>query len=225
MDGEQGVILQRDRRSYAIAPHVPCGLVTPELLRRIADVAERYDCQALKLTSAERIALIGLRAQDIGAVWRDLGMQPGHVTGACVRSVRVCPGTDFCKRGQQNSLGVGRTIDARYHGQPVPGKLKIAVSGCPNQCTETATKDIGLVGTRRGWDLWVGGSGGANPRMATRTAQHCTDSEILALVDGVLEWYRSSARPRERLHKTLNRVGLDTLTKHLGLPEVPPPSP
>jgi len=219
-DGEQGVVLQRDRQSYAIAPHLPCGMVTPAILRRIADVAERYGCQALKLTSAERIALIGLREQDIGDAWRDLELQPGHVTGARVRSVRVCPGTDFCKRAQQDSLHVGRVIDTRHHAQSVPGKLKIGVSGCPNQCTETATKDIGLVGARSGWDLWVGGSGGVNPRLATRIAQRCSNDEVIALVERVIGFYQSNARPKERLHRTLERLSIDALTDALSLPRL-----
>jgi len=216
-DGEKGAVLQRDGAKYAIAPHVPCGIVTPALLRKIADVAERYGCEALKLTSAERIALIGLRPDDIDAIWRELGLQPGGLIGERVRSVRVCPGTDYCKRGQQNSLGIGRVLDAKYHGQPMPGKFKISVSGCPNQCTETATKDIGIVGTRQGWDLWVGGMGGSTPQLATRIAQRCSDDEILALVEGVIEFYRSHARPRERLYRTLARLGLGALTNALGL--------
>lgn len=219
-DGEKGVILQRDRTTYAIAPHLPCGVVTPEILRKIADVAERYQCQALKLTSAERIALIGLRAEDIDAVWQDLGMQPGGVVGDRVRSVRVCPGTDFCKRGQQDSMKIGRSLDAQYHGAKMPGKLKISVSGCPNQCTETATKDIGVTGTRTGWALFVGGSGGVSPRLGTCIARGCSDEEILRLVDAVIAFYQAQAKPRERLHKTLARVGFDTLTDALGLPRV-----
>lgn len=219
-DGEKGVILQRDRATFAIAPHLPCGLITPALLRQIADVAERYGCQALKLTSAERIAMIGLREQDIDAAWRDLGLTPGAVTGDCVRSVRVCPGTDFCKRGQQDSIAVGRVIDGRYHGMPMPGKLKISVSGCPNQCTETATKDIGLVGTKQGWDVLVGGSGGANPRLATRISRGESNERVLAIVEGVVAFYQANARPRERLCKTLARLGFDALTGSLGLPPV-----
>jgi NAD(P)H-nitrite reductase large subunit len=219
-DGDRGVVLQRDRISYAIAPHIPCGMVTPELLRRIADVAERYHCTALKLTSAERIAMIGLREQDIDAVWRDLEMEPGGLTGDRVRSVRVCPGTDCCKRAQQDSLGIGRLIDAKYHGKPMPAKVKISVSGCPNQCTEPVTKSIGLVGMRSGWDLWVGGSGGAAPRFGTRIAQRCPNDAVLELIDRVMDFYQSNARPRERLHKTLTRLGLDALTGKLGLPRL-----
>jgi len=217
VDGEQGAVLQRDGRTFAIAPHIPCGLVTPALLRKIADVAERYNCQALKLTSAERIALIGIRAEDIGAIWNELDMQPGGLLGERVRSVRVCPGTDYCKRGQQDSLAIGNILDAKYHGQSMPGKFKISVSGCPNQCTETATKDIGVVGSKQGWDLWVGGAGGVNPQLATRIAQRLSNDEVLLLVDHVVEFYRANARPRERLFRTLARVGIDALTQALGL--------
>ena len=217
VDGEQGAVLQRDGRTFAIAPHIPCGLVTPALLRKIADVAERYNCQALKLTSAERIALIGIRAEDIGAIWNELDMQPGGLLGERVRSVRVCPGTDYCKRGQQDSLAIGKILDAKYHGQSMPGKFKISVSGCPNQCTETATKDIGVVGSKQGWDLWVGGAGGVNPQLATRIAQRLSNDEVLLLVDHVVEFYRANARPRERLFRTLARVGIDALTQALGL--------
>ncbi len=221
VDGDKGVVLQRDNATYAIAPHIPCGLVTPELLRRIADVAERYGCQALKLTSAERIALIGLSEADVDAAWRDLGVQPGSLVGERVRSVRVCPGTTFCKRGQQDSIKIGKILDAKYHGEPTPGKLKISVSGCPNQCTEPTTKDIGIVGSKPGWSLIVGGSGGSTPRLGTCIARRCTDDEILTLVEGVLAFYRANAKPRERLHRTLARVGLDALTDALGLPRVP----
>lgn len=221
-DGEKNVVVQRDRETYAIAPHLPCGLVTPDILRRIADVAERYGCQAIKLTSAERIALIGLREPDIDAAWRDLGMPQGSLIGDRVRSVRVCPGTEFCKRGQQDSLKIGRILDAKYHGQPMPGKLKISVSGCPNQCTEPMTKDIGITGAKPGWNLLVGGSGGASPRLGTIIARRCSDDEILALVDGVVAFYRAQAKPHERLYKTLRRVGLDALTDALGLPRVEP---
>jgi NAD(P)H-nitrite reductase large subunit len=219
-DGEKGVVIQRDRQTYAIAPHIPCGLITPELLRKIADVAERYGCQALKLTSAERIALIGLREQDIDAVWSELGLPVGGLTGDCVRSVRVCAGIEYCKRAQQDSIALGKALDAKYHAQPMPGKLKIAVAGCPNQCTETATKDIGVVGTRQGWDLWVGGCGGSNPRLAVRVARNCTSATIERLVEGVVGFYKTRARSRERLNRTLAREGIAALTDELGLDRV-----
>ena len=218
MDGEKGSVLQRDGATYAIAPHLPCGLLTPDVLRRLADVAERYGCQAMKVTSAQRIALIGLQAKDIDAVWAELGLARGGLAGDCVRSVRVCTGMDYCKRAQQDSVPLGLQIDRDHHGKPMPGKLKIGVSGCGNQCAETATKDIGLVGSKQGWDVWVGGSGGAVPCLGTRIVRGCSAERAKALVDDVLAFYQAKARPKERLCRTLGRLGFEALTDALGLP-------
>ena len=96
-DGEKGVIVQRDKRTYAVAPHVPCGVIQPEQLRIIADVAEKYGAQAIKITSAARIALVGVEEKDIDAIWKELGMLPGFAVGLCVRSIKACPGTSFCR--------------------------------------------------------------------------------------------------------------------------------
>ena len=105
-DGENGVIIQRNKQSYAISPHIPCGVTNPQELRRIADVAEKYGA-ILKITSAARIALVGLKEQDIDNVWADLNMPKGAAVGLCIRSIKACPGTNFCKRGIQDSLGLG----------------------------------------------------------------------------------------------------------------------
>ncbi|HPQ53221.1 MAG TPA: NAD(P)/FAD-dependent oxidoreductase, partial [Spirochaetota bacterium] len=164
-DGEKGVILQRDKETYAVAPHVPCGVITPETLRRLADVAEKYNVAAMKLTSAARIALVGIKEEDVEALWEDLAMEQGAGTGLCVRSIKACPGTAFCRLGQQDSLSMGMALDKKYHGLETPNKFKIGVSGCPNQCAETCIKEIGLVGMKSGWRLFVGGNGGVKPRL------------------------------------------------------------
>ncbi|MDD2389653.1 MAG: NAD(P)/FAD-dependent oxidoreductase, partial [Desulfobacterales bacterium] len=106
-DGEKGAVIQRDKETYAVAPHVPCGVITPDQLRKLADAAEKYNAAAVKITSAARIALVGIREEDLDNIWKDLEMPPGHAVGLCVRSVKACPGTTFCKRGQQDSLGMG----------------------------------------------------------------------------------------------------------------------
>ena len=106
-DGEKGVIIQRDKKTYAIAPHIPCGVVSPETLRKLANVAEKYGAAALKITSAARIAIVGLKEEDVDNIWADLGMSPGAAIGLCVRSVKACPGTAFCKRGQRTVSGSG----------------------------------------------------------------------------------------------------------------------
>ncbi len=216
-DGEKGVVLQRDKETYAIAPHLPCGVVTPEILRKLADVAEKYNAAVIKVTSAARIALVGLKEQDIDAVWADLGIQPGAAVGLCVRSVKACPGTAVCKRGQQDSLGTGLKLDAKYHGMELPGKLKMGVSGCPNQCAETGFKDVGLVGTARGWKLFVGGCGGARPRIAYLAAKDLDDDQILDLVDKTVEYFKANAKPHERLGRMIDRLGLESFQNALGI--------
>jgi NAD(P)H-nitrite reductase large subunit len=208
-DGEKGVIIQRDKQTYAVAPHIPCGVVTPETLRKLADIAEKYGAAALKITSAERIAIVGLKEEDIDNVWSELGMSPGFAVGLCVRSVKACPGTTFCKRGLQDSLAVGLKLDEEYHGVELPGKLKIGVSGCPNQCAETAIKDIGLVGMPKGWKLLVGGNGGVNPRLARELARNITTEEALEIIRKIIEYYKANAKPRQRLGAVLKEMGFE----------------
>jgi NAD(P)H-nitrite reductase large subunit len=216
-DGEKGVVLQRDRQTYGIAPHIPCGVVTAETLRKIADVAERYNIPQIKITSAARIALLGIREEDVDAIWADLGMDPGSVVGICVRSIKACPGTTFCKRGMQDSLGVGMTLDARYHGKQLPGKVKFGVSGCPNQCGETSFKDIGLVGTAKGWRVYVGGNGGTTPRLGDVLVQRIDTDEALAMIDRIIDYYQANAKPKERMGKVIERLGLTHMEEAVGL--------
>lgn len=208
-DGEKGVIIQRDKETYAVAPHIPCGVVQPETLRRLADVAEKYEAQALKITSAARIAIVGIDENDIDAIWDELGMSPGFAVGLCVRSVKACPGTTFCKRGMQDSLSVGLKLDEKYNGQQMPGKLKIGVSGCPNQCAETCIKDIGLVGMKNGWKLFAGGNGGGRPRLSQELTRDLTTEQVLELIDKIIEFYKSNGKPHQRLGAMIEKTGLN----------------
>ena len=206
---EKGVIIQRDKQTYALAPHIPCGVVSPATLRTLADVAEKYGVAALKITSAARIAIVGLKEEDVDAVWADLGMPPGAAVGLCVRSIKACPGTTFCKRGQQDSLGLGLKLDEKYHGVQVPGKLKFGVSGCANQCAETCIKDIGIVGFPKGWRVFVGGNGGANPRLSQELIRDLTTEQVLNLIEKIIGYYTANAGPRQRLGAMIDKIGFD----------------
>ncbi|MHC4069793.1 MAG: NAD(P)/FAD-dependent oxidoreductase [Planctomycetota bacterium] len=208
-DGEKGVIIQRDKKTYAVAPHIPCGVVNPETLRKLADVSEKYGAQALKITSASRIAIVGIEEKDLDSVWSELGMSPGFAVGLCVRSVKACPGTTFCKRGMQDSLGVGLKLDGKYHGRELPGKFKMGISGCPNQCAETCIKDVGLVGMKNGWRVLVGGNGGGKPRLSQALARDLTTEEALDLVDKVIEYYQANTKPHQRLGAMVEKMGFD----------------
>ncbi len=213
------MVIQRDRKTYAIAPHLPCGMVNPEMLRRIADVAEKFGA-TLKCTGAQRIAIIGLTESDVDQAWADLGQPgPGHMSGNRVRSVRSCPGNQFCKRGRQDSLALGLEFDTKYHGRRLPGKLKIGVSGCPNQCAETRIKDIGLVGEWGGWRVWVGGECGMFPRLGEElTTEDISTEKARLVVDQLIVYFEKNARSGERLGKLLDRVGITVLREVAGLP-------
>lgn len=208
-DGEKGVIIQRDKQTYAVAPHIPCGVVQPETLRKLADVAEKYNAAALKITSAARIAVVGIDEKDVDSIWSELDMSPGFAVGLCVRSVKACPGTTFCKRGIQDSLSVGLRLDEKYHGLELPGKFKIGVSGCPNQCAETCIKDIGLVGMKNGWRLLVGGNGGGKPRLSRELTRDLSTEQAIELIEKVIEYYKDNAKPHQRLGAMLEKMDFD----------------
>jgi NAD(P)H-nitrite reductase large subunit len=209
--GEKGAILQKDKETYAIAPHIPCGVVTPELLRKIADVAEKYKAQALKITSATRIAIVGLKEEDIDSVWNDLDMPPGAAVGLCVRSVRACPGTTFCKLGQQDALGMGMKLDNEYHGMELPGKCKMAVSGCQINCAESWVRDVGLFGKANGWTLVIGGNVGVTPRIAQELATELSDEQAFEKIAQVIGYYKETAKKGERMGKMIDRIGMDAV--------------
>jgi NAD(P)H-nitrite reductase large subunit len=213
---DKAAIVQRDRETYAIAPHLPAGVVDPATLRKLADVAEKYGAAALKVTSAQRIAIVGLKDEDLDNVWADLGIKPGAAVGLCVRSVKICPGTTFCKQAKQDSLGLGLKLDAKYHGMPMPSKLKMGVSGCPNSCAEPAIKDIGIMGTSKGYTLMVGGSAAAAPRLAEVVAKELSEEEVLEVVDKILTFYKSSGT-KKRLGKFIDDIGLDNFKSKIGL--------
>jgi NAD(P)H-nitrite reductase large subunit len=215
-DGEKGVIRQRgkDEISYAIAPHLPCGVVKPAQLRKLADVAEKYDVDELKITSAARIAIIGISEEQVDGVWRDLDMDPGFATGLCVRSIKVCPGIKYCRLAQQDSIAMGMKLDKTYNGMTLPSKMKMGVSGCKIQCAENCIKDISLYGTQKGWTLQIGGNGSARPRLADLLVEDLSFEAAQDMVARMVDYYRENSK-RERVGRMVDRLGLETIKKAL----------
>ena len=214
---EKGAVLQRDKETYAIAPHLTAGIVSADELRKIADVADKYNVSAIKVTGAQRIALVGLKEEDIDSAWGDLGMSPGAAIGLCVRSIKVCPGTTFCKRGLQDSVAVGSKLDSLYHGKNLPNKLKIGVSGCPHSCADSAFKDIGLIGSGKGWMVYVGGKGGMKPRIADRIALCIPEDNLFNLVEKIIEVYDNNATGKERIGDYIDRIGIETFKNQIDI--------
>ncbi len=213
---EKGAIVQRDKKTYAIAPHIPGGIITDfNVLRKIVDVAEKHGAQALKLTSAQRIAIVGIEEDKIDDVWEDLSMDKGHAVGLCVRSIKICPATHFCKRAQQDAVSLGLELDKQYHGMELPSKFKIGISGCMNSCSESAIKDLGLIGTSKGYKILIGGNAGIKPRLADVLAENIPQEAVLDLVDKVVAYYKENGKKNERIGTMIERLGLETIKQHI----------
>ncbi|MDD9301222.1 MAG: NAD(P)/FAD-dependent oxidoreductase [Desulfobacter sp.] len=213
--GEKGAIPQNDNETYAIAPHIPCGVVTPELLRKIADVAENYHAKAIKLTGATHMAIVGLKEEDIDSAWEDLGLDKGAAVGMCIRSIRACPSTTFCKLGKQDALGLGMKLDEQYHAYELPGKFKMAVSGCKLSCSESWVRDIGLIGFPQGWTMVIGGNVGMQPRIAKELVSDLDDESALRACEQIVTYYKENAKKGERLGKMIERVDLEPFKQAL----------
>ncbi len=213
---EKGAILQRDRETYAIAPHIPGGITDTATLRKICDVADKYKVQAVKLTSAQRIALVGVKEEDLDNIWKDLDQTPGAAIGLCVRSVKICPGTTFCKRGVQDSVSLGLKIDAIYHAMELPNKMKMGVSGCMLSCSEVWVKDIGVMGTQKGWKILVGGNSGTRPRIADVLVEAVeTEDEVLEIIAKIINWYKAEPRKEQRLVRIVEKMGIDAFRQEV----------
>jgi NAD(P)H-nitrite reductase large subunit len=212
----KGAVLQRDKSTYAIAPHIPGGIITDfNQLRKIADVAEKFNAKAIKVTSAQRIAIVGIEEQDIDRAWDELGMDRGNAIGLCVRSIKICPATHFCKRAQQDAVTLGLELDRKYHGMALPSKFKIGVSGCMNSCSETAVKDLGIMGTPKGFTVLIGGNAGIKPRLGDVLVENISYEDTLAMADKIIMYYKENARPYERLGNMIERVGLAKIRQDL----------
>jgi hybrid cluster-associated redox disulfide protein len=194
-------------KTYAITPHLPGGFIKPDALEKYADIARKYN-GILKLTSAQRIMITGLKAEDIEYIWTELGMQPAMGFANCVRSVKICPGTAFCKRGRQDSIKLGLELDRRYIKKEMPSRMKLGVSGCPNSCSEVIIKDIGVIGTDEGWDVYVGGSAGSHPRLSDKLIAGLNYDDALRIIDIIVRYYQKNA-DIERVGQFIDRISFE----------------
>ncbi len=206
-----GTILQRDKKTYAIVPRTPVGILTPEHLEKLAAVARKFSVPVIKITSGQRFALVGIKREDVDEVWRDLGMDIGKATELCLHYVQACPGTAVCSLGMQDSLGLGARIEEFFIGMDLPAKVKIGVSGCPLCCGESFVRDIGVFGKKSGWNLVVGGSSARRPRVGDLVREALTEEEVIPLIKRTLEYYREHGNKRERMARFIDRIGIENV--------------
>ncbi len=197
--------------TFSVVPRMYGGVTTPDELRRIADVADKYEVPMVKVTGGQRLDLLGVRKQDLPAIWRDLGMPSGHAYAKAVRTVKTCVGTDFCRFGLGDSVGLGIEMEKLWEGLHTPHKVKSGVSGCPRNCAEATVKDIGCVAVEGGWQVRAGGAAGGNVREADILATVQTRAEALRVATTFLQFYRENADYKERTYDFIPRIGLQTV--------------
>lgn len=192
--------LQKDG-SYSIVPRIPGGEITPEKLIALGEVAREYDLYT-KITGGQRVDLFGAQVEQLPQIWQTLieaGFETGHAYGKSVRTVKSCVGSTWCRYGVDDSVGLAIELENRYKGLRAPHKLKFAVSGCTRECAEAQSKDIGVIATEKGWNLYVCGNGGMRPRHADLLAADLSRAQLIALIDRVLIFY---VRTADRLQRT-----------------------
>ena len=204
--------IQKDG-TFSVIPRIRGGVTTPAELRRIADVADKYQVPMVKITGSQRIDLLGIKKEDLPKVWADLGMTSGQAYTKGVRMVKTCVGTEFCRFGTQDSTTAGIEMETRFENLFTPHKVKMAAVGCPRNCAEATVKDIGLIGQEGGWQVVVGGAAGKSVRKADLLLTVETTEEALEASELFFQYYREQANYLERTYDFVERFGIDKVRK------------
>lgn len=198
--------------TFSVIPEMPGGVTSADELRRIANVADKYHVPLIKLTGGQRIDLLGIPKEQLPDVWHDLEMPAGWAWGKSYRTCKSCVGTDFCRFGLGDSIGLAQKIESRFRGLESPGKLKLATTGCPRNCAEAYVKDVGAVAIGDGkWELYIGGSAGSHIRQGDLMCIVDNEEDVLLYSGRFIQYYRERANYKERTHSFVERVGLDKI--------------
>jgi nitrite reductase (NADH) large subunit len=199
--------------TFSVIPRIRGGITSPQELRKIADVAEKYNVRMVKITGSQRIDLLGVTKEDLPKIWADLGMPSGQAYTKGVRMVKTCVGTDFCRFGTQNAISTGIELERRFENLYTPHKVKMGVVGCPRNCAEATVKDIGLVGQEGSWQVVVGGAAGKGVRKADVLVTVETTEQALEASSLFFQYYRENANYLERTYDFVERLGIEKIRK------------
>jgi nitrite reductase (NADH) large subunit len=206
--------IQKDG-TYSVIPRMWGGETTASELRRIADAVDKYKIPTVKVTGGQRIDLLGVKKEDLQAVWNDIGMPSGHAYAKALRTVKTCVGSEWCRMGTQDSTQMGKDLERAMWRMYAPHKVKFAVSGCPRNCAEAGIKDVGIIGVDSGWEMYVAGNGGIKTEVAHFFTKLKTAEEVLEYTGAFCELYRQEGWYLERTVHYVNRVGLDYVKKRI----------
>src|SRR5450830_1935182 len=200
--------IQKDG-TYSVIPRMYGGVTTPDQLRKIADVADKYAVPMVKVTGDQRIDLLGVKKEDLVGMWKDLDMPSGYAYAKGIRTVKTCVGSEFCRFGTQNSTQMGIDTEKAFDHMWAPHKVKFAVSGCPRNCAESGIKDVGIIGVDSGWEIYVGGNGGIKTEAAQFLCKVKGHDDVLEYSGAFIQIYREEARYLDRTVHWIERVGLE----------------
>ena len=206
--------IQKDG-TYSVIPRMWGGETTASELRRIADAVDKYNIPTVKVTGGQRIDLLGVRKEDLPAVWKDIGMPSGHAYAKALRTVKTCVGSEWCRFGTQDSTQMGKDLERAMWRMYAPHKVKFAVSGCPRNCAEAGIKDVGIIGVDSGWEMYVAGNGGIKTEVAHFFVKLKTPEEVLEYTGAFCQLYREEGWYLERTVHYVNRVGLDHVKRKI----------
>ncbi len=202
--------------TFSVVPRIYGGITSPDELRRIADAAEKYEAKMVKITGGQRIDLLGIPKEHLPDVWREVGMPSGHAYTKAFRTCKTCVGTDFCRFGLGDSTSLGVKIEKRFQGIESPHKMKLAVSGCPRNCAESTTKDVGSTAIEGGkWEVYVGGAAGSRVRKGDTLCTVDSHDEVLKYMGLFMQYYRENAKYLERTYDFVERLGIEKLRRIL----------
>lgn len=203
--------IQRDG-TFSVVPRIYGGVTSPDELRRLADVAEKYEAKMVKITGGQRIDLLGIPKTHLPDVWQELKMPSGHAYTKAFRTCKTCVGTDFCRYGVGDSVKLGIEIEKRFQGVESPHKMKLAASGCPRNCAESTTKDLGVVAIEGGkWEIYIGGAAGSRVRKGDVLCIVDSHDDVLKFMGRFMQYYRENAKYLERTYGFVERVGIEHL--------------
>jgi nitrite reductase (NADH) large subunit len=195
--------------TFSVVPRMWGGETNASELRRIADVVDKYAIPTVKVTGGQRIDLLGVKKEDLPAVWKELGMPSGHAYGKALRTVKTCVGSEWCRFGTQDSTKMGKELERDLWRMYAPHKVKLAVSGCPRNCAESGIKDVGIIGVDSGWEIYIAGNGGIKTDVAQFFCRVQTHAQVLEMSGAFLQLYREDGWYLERTVHYVGRVGID----------------
>ena len=201
--------------TYSVIPRMWGGETSAAELRRIADAVDKYKIPTVKVTGGQRIDLLGVKKEDLQAVWNDIGMPSGHAYAKALRTVKTCVGSEWCRFGTQDSTALGKLLERATWRMYAPHKVKFAVSGCPRNCAESGIKDVGIIGVDSGWEMYVGGNGGIKTEVAQFLVKLKTQEEVLEYTGAFIQLYREEGWYLERTVHYIARVGLDVVKQRI----------